>query len=252
MCLKISGGGRGGQKVIPNEFFLNFHAYYLRFMEKRTAIVFGATGLVGNLLLEELVRSGQYGIIRIFVRQSTGILSQEIEQVVTDFTDTAKLRETIKGDDLFICLGTTIKKAGSVENMEKIDRDLPVMIAEIAFSNGVRRVAVVSSIGADSKSKNYYLRIKGEMEEGILNASFEKTVIVRPSMLLGERKEKRPGELAGKVVMKVINPVLAGKLLKFRAVHGRDVARAMILLLDMQSDRKVFESDDIQRITSGK
>jgi uncharacterized protein YbjT (DUF2867 family) len=221
-------------------------------MEKRTALVFGATGLVGNLLIEELVRGGHYSLIKIFVRQNTGIFSQEIEQVVTDFTDPAILRETIKGDDLFICLGTTIKKAGSVENMEKIDRDLPVMIAEIAHANGVSRIAVVSSIGADSLSKNYYLRIKGEMEKGILSVSFDKTVIVRPSMLLGERKEKRPGELAGKVVMKVINPVLAGKLLKFRAVHGRDVARAMIILLDMQSDRKIFESDDIQKTISGK
>jgi uncharacterized protein YbjT (DUF2867 family) len=221
-------------------------------MEKRTALVFGATGLVGNLLLEELVNNGHYGLIRIFVRQNTGIFNQDMEQVVTDFTDSAILRETIKGDDLFICLGTTIKKAGSIEKMEKIDRDLPVMIAEIAHVNGVSRIAVVSSIGADSKSKNYYLRIKGEMEEGILNVSFARTVIVRPSMLLGERKEKRPGELAGKVVMKVFNPLLAGKLLKFRAVHGRDVARAMIILLDMQSDRKIFESDDIQRITSGK
>jgi uncharacterized protein YbjT (DUF2867 family) len=132
--------------------------------------------------------------------------------------------------------------------MEKVDRDLPVDIAILARKNGVKRVAVVSSIGADPASKNYYLRIKGEMEQGILTTGFEKTVIVRPSMLMGERKERRPGEIAGKVVMKVIKPVLSGKLLKFRAIHGRDVARAMIMLLDKETDKKIYESDDLQKI----
>ena len=132
--------------------------------------------------------------------------------------------------------------------MEKIDRDLPVDIATLARKNGVKRIAVVSSIGADPASKNYYLRIKGEMEQGILAAGIEKTLIVRPSMLMGERKERRPGEIAGKVVMTVIKPVLSGKLLKFRAIHGRDVARAMIMLLEKETDKKIFESDDLQKI----
>jgi uncharacterized protein YbjT (DUF2867 family) len=123
-----------------------------------------------------------------------------------------------------------------------------VEIALLSRRNGVKRIAVVSSIGADPASKNYYLRIKGEMEQGILAAGFEKTVIVRPSMLMGERKEKRPGEIAGKVVMKVIKPVLSGKLLKYRAIHGRDVARAMIILLDRDSDKNIFESDELLKI----
>jgi uncharacterized protein YbjT (DUF2867 family) len=217
-------------------------------MDKRTALLFGATGLVGNLLLEELENSGMYSLIKIFVRNSSGVSSPIVKEFITDFSDTSELRDAIHGDDLFICLGTTIKKAGSVEKMEKVDRDLPVIIAEIAHSNGVSRIAVVSSIGADSKSKNYYLRIKGEMEEGVLGLNFRRTVIVRPSILLGERKEKRPGEIASKVVMKVIKPVLKGKLLKYRAIHGRDVARALILLLDRDKEKKIFESDDLQKI----
>jgi len=217
-------------------------------MGNRTAIVFGATGLVGSLLLEELEKAGNYQKIRIFVRQTTGIPSPGIEEVITDFGNIGDHGADIKGDDLFICLGTTIKKAGSVENMEKIDRDLPVDIATLARKNGVKRIAVVSSIGADPASKNYYLRIKGEMEQGILAAGIEKTLIVRPSMLMGERKERRPGEIAGKVVMTVIKPVLSGKLLKFRAIHGRDVARAMIMLLEKETDKKIFESDDLQKI----
>jgi uncharacterized protein YbjT (DUF2867 family) len=217
-------------------------------MDKRTALLFGATGLVGNLLLEELENSGTYSLIKIFVRNSSGVSSPIVKEFITDFSDTSELRDAIHGDDLFICLGTTIKKAGSVEKMEKVDRDLPVIIAEIAHSNGVSRIAVVSSIGADSKSKNYYLRIKGEMEEGVLSLNFSRTVIVRPSILLGERKEKRPGEIASKVVMKVIKPVLKGKLLKYRAIHGRDVARALILLLERDKEKNIFESDDLQKI----
>jgi uncharacterized protein YbjT (DUF2867 family) len=216
-------------------------------MQQRTAIVFGATGLVGNLLLEELDNTGDFSSISIFVRQSAGISSPVVKEIITDFSNIEAYKAEIKGDDLFICLGTTIKKAGTVENMEKIDRDLSIKIALLARQNGVKRIAVVSSIGANPSSKNYYLRIKGEMEQGILAATFEKTVIVRPSMLMGERKERRPGEIAGKVVMKVIQPVLSGKLLKYRAIHGRDVARAMIILLDRENGKNIFESDELLR-----
>ena len=214
----------------------------------KTAIIFGATGLVGNLLLEELIKTGSYSSVKIFVRRATGTSEAGVEEIVTDFPDLESHTAKIKGDDLFICLGTTIKKAGSVANMEKIDRDLPLKIAELAFRNGVKKIAVVSSIGASAGSKNYYLRIKGEMEEGILKHNFETAVIVRPSMLLGERKEKRVGEIAGKAVMKAVKPVLTGKLLKFRAIHGRDVARAMIFLIGKETGKRIVESDELQRI----
>jgi uncharacterized protein YbjT (DUF2867 family) len=215
---------------------------------ERTAIVFGATGLVGNLLLEELIKTGNYTSIRIFVRRSMGISAPGIEEVFTDFSDLESQSLHFSGDDLYICLGTTIKKAGSVSSMEKVDRDLPVRIAELACIRGVKRVAVISSIGASSGSRNYYLRIKGEMELGILKQDFETTVIVRPSMLLGERKEKRAGEIAGKVVMKAFRPVLTGKLLKYRAIHARDVARAMISALSRETGKRIIESDELQRI----
>jgi uncharacterized protein YbjT (DUF2867 family) len=132
--------------------------------------------------------------------------------------------------------------------MEEIDRDLPVMIASAASANKVLRIAVVSSIGASTISSNYYLRIKGEMEQEILKLKFENISIVRPSMLLGERKEKRAGEIAGKVVMTVVNPLLLGKMKKYRGIHGRDVARSMIMLLQKESDKGIYESDKLQLI----
>jgi uncharacterized protein YbjT (DUF2867 family) len=112
----------------------------------------------------------------------------------------------------------------------------------------LRNIAAISSIGANENSKNYYLRIKGEMEKGILSLNIENTVIVRPSMLFGERKEKRTGEVVGKVVMKAFQPVLLGKLLKYRAIHARDVAKAMILLLKEKKEETIFESDELRKI----
>jgi uncharacterized protein YbjT (DUF2867 family) len=217
-------------------------------MGSKTAIVFGATGLVGNLLVEELIESADYLAIKIFVRQPTGISEPKVEEIVADFSNLDRYSKKITGDDLFICLGTTINKAGSVANMEKIDRDLPVQIAKLARNNGLKNVAVVSSIGAAKTSKNYYLRIKGEMETDILKLNFENTAIVRPSMLLGERKEKRLGEIVGKVVMKTFQPVLIGRLLKYRAIHARDVARAMILMMHQKRGKSIIESDELQKI----
>jgi uncharacterized protein YbjT (DUF2867 family) len=184
-------------------------------MNKRTALVFGSTGLVGNLLLEELVDSERYSAIRIFVRQSTGISVPRVEEIIADFSDLENLTPKIKGDDLF---------------------------------NGVKNIAAVSSIGASADSKNYYLRIKGEMEEGIMMQDYENIAIVRPSMLLGERKERRTGELVGKVVMKAFKPVLTGKLRKYRAIHGKDVARAMIIILEQKPGKKIYESHELQDI----
>lgn len=219
-------------------------------MEGRTAIVFGSTGLIGNLLVEELVKSEKYSLIKSFVRQATGVTETKVEEIVSDLSDPESVSGKIKGDDLFICLGTTLRKAGSVENMGKIDRDLPVRIAAIASANGVRNIAVVSSLGASSRSSNYYLRIKGEMEEGIMQLNFESISIVRPSMLLGERKERRAGEIVGKVVMTAFKPVLVGKLSKYRAIHGGEVARAMISLTFSGGGKNIIESDELRRIAS--
>jgi uncharacterized protein YbjT (DUF2867 family) len=160
-------------------------------MNKRTALIFGSTGLIGNLLLEELIQSEEYREILIFVRQAIDISQLKVREIIVDFANPASFSDQIKGDDIYICLGTTIKKAGSIKKMEEIDRDLPVVIASLASANGVKRIAVVSALGANMESSNYYLRIKGEMERDIQKLKFENIAIVRPSLLLGERKEKR-------------------------------------------------------------
>ena len=218
-------------------------------MSPRIALLFGSTGLVGNLLLEELIRSELYSRVIIFVRKAGHISNDRVEEVVMDFSSPEQYSRMIKGNDIFICLGSTIKKAGSVANFERIDRDLPLKLASIAKANGVEKIAVISSVGANRLSGNYYLRVKGEMEQGILDLNFSQCVIARPSMLLGKRNEKRLGESLGKVFMKIINPLISGKFRKYKAILGHDVARAMIAALQESSFKTIYESDELQELS---
>lgn len=217
-------------------------------MNMRTAIIFGSTGLIGNLLLDELIQSKEYHRIKIFIRQQIEITHPKVEEFIIDFSKPESFLSKIQGDDLFICLGTTIKKAGSIKKMEEIDRDLPVLIASTASSNGVSRIAVVSSVGANPGASNYYLRIKGEMEAEILKLKFENIAIVRPSMLLGDRREKRTGELAGKVIIKTLHPLLVGKMKKYRGIHAANVAKAMVSILGKDQIKNIYLSDELQSI----
>ena len=222
-------------------------------MAGRTAIVFGGTGLVGRSVIDELIKNENYGLIRVLTRSKVNYPGQlKIMNFIVDFGHPESFSEQIRGDDLFICLGTTIRKAGSVRKMEEIDRDLPVTLAKSAKGNNVKRIAVVSSIGADPGSSNYYLRIKGEMEQQILGLDFETVAVVRPSLLLGERKEKRFGESAGKVFMKIFGTLLFGKFRKYRAIEAGHVACAMIRILQEETGKKIFESDHLQKIAGHK
>lgn len=222
-------------------------------MKNRTAIVFGGTGLVGKALIDELIKSDYYDGVKVFLRTKVSYPETlKVKIYIVDFNQPESFSGQITGDDLFICLGTTIKKAGSVAMMEQIDRNLPVALAKSARENNVKRIAVVSSIGANKNSSSYYLRIKGEMEQGIMDLDFETTAIVRPSILLGERGERRIGEQAGKVIMKLVGVFLYGKIRKYRSIEGRDVAKAMKTILETVEGREIFESDKLKQIADQK
>lgn len=216
----------------------------------RIALVFGASGLTGNDLVRLLIDEKAYSSIGVFVRKPISLNHVKVHQHTIDFSRLEDYAGLFKGDDLFICLGTTIKKAGSVQKVEETDRDLPVRIAQMAFSNGVTRIAVVSSLGADPSSRNYYLRIKGEMEGGIRKIPFDQIVIARPSMLFGRRDEFRFGELVGKAVMKAVGPLLVGSARKYRGIESRVVARAMIALIRSSRNDIIYLSDELQTLGS--
>jgi uncharacterized protein YbjT (DUF2867 family) len=219
-------------------------------MDSRTAIVFGSTGMTGRSLVEQLCASEDYSTVKIFVRRSGSVSGPDkIKEFVTDFENLNAFADQITGDDLYIALGTTIRKAGSVSKMEEIDRDLPVRIASVASANRVPRIAVMSSIGADPSSGNYYLRIKGEMEKAIMGLNFRTIAIVRPSLLLGRRTEKRFGEDISKAFMKVFGLILVGKFRKYRAIDCKDVARAMIAILRDKTGKEIWESDKLQKLS---
>ena len=193
------------------------------------AIIIGATGLVGNLILKELLSDNDFSEVRIFVRKPTGIINPKLKEIITPMTDINTLSSEIQGDILFNALGTTIKKAGSQEEQQRIDRDLPVAFAKIASENGVKIMLNVSSVGANLNG-GFYLKTKAEMENGTGKFFPQSVFHFRPGFLVGDRKEFRLVEKIASGVMKVIDPILTGSSQKYRSMPVDKLAKAMVSL----------------------
>src|SRR4051812_1542384 len=189
--------------------------------QPRTAILVGATGLVGGALLEMLIADISFKRIITFSRRPLSIQHPKVEVVETDFIDFYSLEKYFKeADAVFCCIGTTIKQAGSKEQFRKVDYEIPVHLADHAYKNNVRTFIIVSSLGADAKSKNFYLKTKGEMERDLASFKFIKIAFVRPSFLVGPRKEFRLMEKVMQVLMIFITPFLQGPLKKYRPIQN--------------------------------
>jgi uncharacterized protein YbjT (DUF2867 family) len=189
----------------------------------KTALLLGATGLVGGHLLKQLLENPHYAQVVALTRRPLDVRHPKLRQEILDFDhpDASKIR----GDDLFCALGTTLRKAGSKEAQYRIDCVYPFEVGKIARENGVRQFLLVSSVGADAKSSNFYLKTKGELEEKIQGLGFEHFVAARPSFLLGERKEFRLGERIGIALAKALAPLIPRR---YRGVGAEKVARALI------------------------
>lgn len=217
----------------------------------KTAIIIGASGLVGNEVLKLLLTDDHFDKVNIFVRKPLSINHPKLEQHAIDFDLIFKSTDLVKGDILFCCLGTTIKTAGSKEEFKKVDYAYPLAFAKIAKQNGVKKFLIISSIGANSTSSNFYLKVKGGIEKELEKLKYESLIIVRPSMLLGDRKEFRLGESIGKIVMKLISILFIGKFNKYKAIEASTVARAMIELSKSNLEGvSVVESDRLMKIVS--
>lgn len=215
---------------------------------KFTAIVFGASGLTGRFVTEHLIHDNRYEEIKLFVRKEINFPSGKVRQFLFDRDNLDSVAVEITGDHLFCCIGSTIKQAGSKEEFYRIDHDFVERIAKIASSNKVKSFVVISSIGANHLSSNFYLNTKGQMEESIKTFNFNNLSIVRPSMLLGIRKERRTMEEVAKIFMKVFGRFMLGKLAKYRPIHSSTVAKSMILLANKPSGVYTVESDELDRL----
>lgn len=215
----------------------------------RTAIILGSTGLIGSHLLQMLLENDYYERIVTFVRKDSGVKHAKLVEYIINFDKPDLYRDLVKGNDVYCCLGTTIKKARTKENFEKIDAFYPAVFADIAAFNKVDQFLIVSSIGADVDSSNFYLRTKGRCEEAIRAAAIPSISIFRPSLLLGDRKESRLGERISQYVMPLLSPLMQGKLKKYRPIETSAVAKAMFGVAQ-QGDPgiHVFESDAISAI----
>ena len=211
----------------------------------KTALIFGSSGLVGKNLLNQIINNSNYSKVKIFVRSSLEISNPKVEIINTDFKDLQKIENLIIGDDCFFCIGTTKKNSPDKNEYRRIELDLPKKIAQISKSNDIKSFIYVSSGFADPKNSGDYLKFKGLVEEEIKSLNFEKIGILRPSFLLGNRKENRVGEKIGIFIFKLLSPLFVGPFKKMKPIHSEIVAKAMIQIANEDIQQIIFESNEI-------
>ncbi len=204
---------------------------------ERRVLLLGATGLVGGLALRHLLATDRIAETTALVRRPATETHPRLRERVVDFD--GDLGDLGGHTDVLCALGTTIKKAGSQEAFRHVDHDIPLRVAKAARAAGARSFALVSSVGAAARSSNFYLRTKGELEEALRALGYPALHLLRPSILLGERKEDRPGERFGSVVAKATSGLLVGGLRRYRPIEAEDVARALVGTV-LRDDEGVF------------
>ena len=214
----------------------------------KTALLFGASGLVGSHVLSQLISNNNYSKIKLFVRSSIDISDPKIEIIQTDFNNLENHREDIKGDDCFFCIGTTKQNSPDKNEYRKVELEMPKEIAQIAKSNSINSFVFISSGYADPKSSGDYLKFKGQVEEELKRLNFTKLGIMRPSFLMGNRKQKRIGEKIGILVFKLLSPLLLGPLKKMKPINSEIVAKAMVAFAQSDTQKNTFESNEILKI----
>lgn len=214
----------------------------------RTALLLGATGLVGGHCLDLLLEEPAYREIRSIGRRPVEREHPRLVQTITELDRLEEHAELFAVDDVFCCLGTTIRSAGSREAFRRVDVEYPATAARLAATAGADRFLVVSALGADAESRVFYNRAKGEMETIVRRHPFQAVWILRPSLLLGDRQEERLGERLGALLARPLEPLLRGPLRRYRPIAARSVAIAMLRLALDEDTGGVVESDEIARL----
>ena len=214
----------------------------------KTALVFGSSGLVGQQLVQLLIQNNSYQKIKLFVRKKPNIQNPKIEIIETKFDNLEILSPEIKGDDCFYCIGTTKKNSPDKTEYQRVELELPKKIANLAKQNNLQSFIFVSSGYANSKSSGDYLKFKGLVEEELISLEFNNLGILRPSFLVGNRKEKRIGEKIGIIIFKILSPLMVGPLKRMKPIHVKTVAGAMIKIAQLEIKQTIFESDEIVKL----
>ena len=217
---------------------------------KKSIILLGASGLIGNEVLRICLENKDIDSIKIFVRKSLGLQNSKLKEILTDFKDIDILKEEIQGTTLICCLGTTRKKTPNLEDYRNIDYGITLKVAAIAKQHGISEVHLISAVGADSKSRIFYNRLKGETERDLLNLNFEKTAIYRPSLLIGERKEFRFGEKIAQKLAPIFDFFLS-RTNKYRSISYQKVAQALVKNIFKEKNKsEILEYSKMQSLLS--
>lgn len=208
----------------------------------KSAILIGATGLVGSQILKLLLEDERYSSVKVLHRRSTGVEHPKLTEHIIDFDKPEEWELLVKGDHLFSALGTTIKKAGSKEAQYRIDYTYQFEVAEVAAKNGIQSYTLISSLGANAKSSSFYPKIKGELDDAVQQLLFDNILILRPSFLDGNREEFRFGERIGIAIANVICKIPG--LRKYHPIKAETVAKAMIEGLNKNTSG-IVEGDKI-------
>ena len=223
-----------------------------KLLNMKTAIILGATGLTGGILLQELIKDTRYKKIKLFSRRSAAVKNEKVEEHLVDLLNLDEHKDSFKADEVFCCIGTTKNKTPDEETYRKIDFGIPVNAARIAKENGCSTFVVISALGADPKSSMFYNRTKGEMEREIQKLNIKNSFFLEPSLIAGDREEKRGFENMAKQVMKVVNYALVGPLEKYRSIHPKAIAKAMVKVANEGYPKQVIPSDEIKELASSK
>lgn len=217
---------------------------------KLTAVVFGSTGLVGKELIYELLEDNRFDKVKAVSRKSLPIVDPNLEQIIVpDFIKLDQHREQFHADIFFCCIGTTIQTAGSKSAFEAVDLGIPLAVATIAEDLSISSLVIISSVGADATSSNFYLQTKGKMENKVSEVYSGNLKFVRPSLLQGHRLELRMGEKLAGWLAPILKLLLLGNLAKYSPIHSWDVARGMIHSTDLPKEKKIIFSDELKELS---
>jgi uncharacterized protein YbjT (DUF2867 family) len=211
----------------------------------RSALIVGASGLVGSFLLERLLASSTYAQVTAWGRNDLHKVDPKLKTEIVDFARLFELR--VQAEDVFCCIGTTIRQAGSQQAFRRVDLDIPVALARAAARDGAQRFLVVSALGANARSRVFYNRVKGEMEAAVRASGVPKVYVFRPSLLAGPRREFRLGERAGLALANILGPLLG----KYRPVHADALAAAMLRAAEDDLQAGIHESASIRALQMG-